>query len=410
MKKRTKRTWLLFALFCLTSYFLFASLSFTQEMPKPGEVVDKSNYKKYSHLFPEEFWPAFENGFGGFWKPISMKVVETKPALQPKKYLAYSEKNRGKFTLDKDGYIVGGYDHEGLPFPGVTKDDKDFATKFMWNTEYRYQADDWKGPEINYSKRKGETPFLVSFPSERLSFINRIYSPKIENPTGIERAQINTYVEPNSMKDFKFLTFRYLDPKKPDDTYLYIPSMRRVLRGDAGQRSTPLQGTIVAMDDFTGFEGKVSEFTYQFVREQKVLGIVDTGLTIEKAKALRAQSGKEMPFLSDNFEVRDVYVINIKSKDSQYPQSKKQIYIDKECHSILYTIVWDRAGKLWKVWCCGFIGEPLADGNKVHNFSSFAGLDIQSGYANFTCVDFKVNGQGFTSSDFVPSVLVKKSR
>ena len=79
MKKSMKTILVLFVVSFLTSCFLFTSLSFGQEMPKPGEVIDKSNYKKYAHLFPEEFLPGFENGCGGLMKPISIKVSETKP-------------------------------------------------------------------------------------------------------------------------------------------------------------------------------------------------------------------------------------------------------------------------------------------------------------------------------------------
>lgn len=65
MRKRMKTTLVLFTvslILCLS----VTSLSFGQEMPKPGEVIDKSNYKKYAHLFPEEGWlEGFENGWGG---------------------------------------------------------------------------------------------------------------------------------------------------------------------------------------------------------------------------------------------------------------------------------------------------------------------------------------------------------
>jgi hypothetical protein len=127
-------------------------------------------------------------------------------------------------------------------------------------------------------------------------------------------------------------------------------------------------------------------------------------------KKLRAQSGKELPYSSDNWEVRDVYVIEIKSKDPRYPQSKKQIYIDKECLAILYAIAWDRAGVVWKVWSYGYIERPLADGDKTHIFSVNYGIDVQFGLATSSFADFKVNGNGFTYSDFTPSALLKIGR
>ena len=49
----------------ITAVLFVAVSSFAQEMPAPGTTIDKSNYKKYMHLFPEEWAPAFEDGFGG---------------------------------------------------------------------------------------------------------------------------------------------------------------------------------------------------------------------------------------------------------------------------------------------------------------------------------------------------------
>ena len=40
--------------------------------------------------------------------------------------------------------------------------------------------------------------------------------------------------------------YRYLDPVKDDDMWLYVPALRRTLRAEAGQRSTPVQGLIQA--------------------------------------------------------------------------------------------------------------------------------------------------------------------
>lgn len=397
----------------LISCFLFSSLSIGQEMPKPGEVIDKSNYKKYAHLIPEELYAGFENGWGGFWKPISLKVVETKPASQPKRFLAYSEKNRGKYTLDKDGFIAGGYDYEGLPFPGVGPDDKDFATKFMWNFTYRYMRDDWVGPMLAYSKRKGEKVFFNVSDEIIVSFVSRMYDepkPKMKNPVGLQYAEWIRYTEPVNLRNFQMLIYRYLDPKKSDDTYLYLPTMRRVLRGEAGQRSTPLQGLITALDDFQGFDGRIPEFTYQLVKEQKLLAVADSKMNIELVKKMQAQTGKELVFDSDNWEVRDVYVIEIKAKDPKYPQSKTRIYIDKENPTIYHTASWDRAGKPWKFWNFAFAKRPVADGDTASSIEHNFGLDVQFGYGQTITLDFKLNGHGFRYNDVMPSAMTKRGQ
>ena len=115
---------------CLT----MTGYSFAQEIPKPGTVIDKNNYKKYAHLFPPEILPAFEDGFGGLTKPLSITVVNRTGTIHfPKAFLALSAANKGKYSLDANGNIVGGWQRNGLPFPDFQRSDKDFVTKLMWN-------------------------------------------------------------------------------------------------------------------------------------------------------------------------------------------------------------------------------------------------------------------------------------
>jgi hypothetical protein len=411
--KRIKGMKTILALFAvsLVSCFLFTSLSFGQEMPKPGEVIDKSNYKKYTHLFPEEFLAGFENGFEGLIKPMSIKVSETKSWPFPKVYQVFSEKNRGKFTLDKDGFIVGGYDYLGFPFPGVTKDDKDFPTKLMCNYQYKYWYDDRLGPFGGWNQRKGEPITRYTGIDYNISCNNRMYEdpkPFYKTPNNLQLALIIQYLSPPSQRNFIMLLPRYLDPRKSDDSYMYLPQMRRVLRGEGGERSTPVQGSLLAPDDFeVGFDAKVFEFTYQLLREQKVLGVANDKLTVAEAEK---QSKLDMPYPKDNWEVRDVYVIEIKSKNSRYPQSRKIIYMDKENLAIYYSPIWDRAGKLWKVLMGGSQKHRMPNGDDVPTMGGFLAFDLQFGMSALWLADWKVNGNGHKYVDFTPSALTKLGR
>jgi hypothetical protein len=414
MRKRMKRILPLYAVSILISCFLFVSISFSQEMPKPGQVIDKSNYKQYAHVFPEEILPGFENGFGGFWKPFVIKVVESKPASQPKAFLALSEKNRGKYTIDKDGFIAGGYDYIGLPFPGVTPDDKDFGAKFMYNHNYRYYwGDDAVGASRDAEKRKGESVTNLEFDEEMVSFVGRLIDPPkpfYKNPGGIQSTQLLAYTYPSSYRGQVLLTYKYLDQKKSDEVYIYLPTMRRVIRGDASQRSTPIQGTTQAWDDFNGFDGKVQEFTYQFLGQKKVLGCLTSPFTTAVSKKLQAEGGGTLPYSSENWEVRDTYVIEIKAKDPKYPQKTKVVYIDKDTLMILYAFAWDRAEKLWKAWYVNYSANELPNGDKVYTIKGALGIDVQIGYATFFTMDTKSNGNGLKYVDVMPSNMYKKSR
>lgn len=408
MRKSMKIIWVLTVVsFC----FLFASLTFGQELPKPGEVIDKSNYKKYAHLFSEEFLPAFENGFGGLMKPWSIKVSETKSWPMPKAYQVISEKNRGKYSIDNQGLIGGGYNYEGIPFPGLTKDDKDFANKLMWNYRYRYYADERLSNWGIWNRRLGEPITRMRGHNYEISCINRLYvdpKPFYKTPVDLQAATILYNLYPPSQRNFSYLLYTYLDPRKPDETYMYLPQMRRVLRGEGGERSTPVLGSIQSPDDFEGgFMGKTFEFTYKFVGEQKVLGVADSKMTTADAEK---SSQIDVPYHKDNWEVRDVYVIDIVPKDAKYPQSKKRVYIDKENFFPYFATAWDRAGKAWKVWASPAIKYPSAQGDILTTMQGMFAVDIQFGMASYYMGDWWLNGQGYKYVDFTPSALTRLGR
>ncbi len=409
MRQRMKTNLVWFTI--LVSCLLFASSSLGQEMPKPGDVIDKSNYKKYAHLFPEEFLPYFENGFE-IIKPISIKVSETKPTPVPKKYLTVSEKNLGKVTLDKDGLVVG-YDFHGFPFPDVKPGDKDFATKLMWNFQYRYYGDDIQEVPFTIEIRRGQKATWSRADAIWMYFYNRLYmdpKPVMKTPNNLFKVLRFIYKEPPGMKNLMFLTHRYADVTKSDDTYLYLPTMRRVLRGEAGQRSTPVQGSTQALDDFNVFDGRPFEFTYEFVKEQKVLGVPDNRMTWQEAlKNIVPISQSTIQTVG--WELKDVYVIDIKAKDAKYPQSKKRIYLDKEnFNNIYYAIAWDRAGKLWKVWYADNRRFTLPDGDIGTAMIGLVCVDVQFGLINCAFVDRKMNTGSFEYADFMPSTLLKLAK
>ncbi|MCX8021734.1 MAG: DUF1329 domain-containing protein [Syntrophorhabdaceae bacterium] len=407
-----KKTAVLIISVIITLILYIPSSTMGQEMPKPGDTIDKGNYKKYSHLFPAEFLPAFEDGFGGFIKPLSIKVSATKSYPVSTVVKGYSAKNKGRFGLDAQGNVTGGWDRNGEPFPDIDKNDKDFATKLMWNYDGRYQCDD-QIQTLAYSmeKRKGEPVRINEAEFMFLFFTNRAQiapKPKMDSPNGLLKAMLMRNTAPASIKNIMTLSYRYIDHKKPDDTYIYLPTMRRVLRGEAGQRSTPVVGSTQALDDFNIHDGRVPDFTYTIVGEQKVLAVVDTRLDVNTIKKMGTLT--DIPYPVDNYEVRDVYVIDIKPKDPKYPQSKKRIWVDKENSFAYYGVAWDRAGKVWKIWNLALINYPVPGGGYGFQNGNMFGLDIQFGMATMYATQQKSNTGQVTYNDVTPSNLLKLAR
>jgi hypothetical protein len=407
-----KRKNIFIALAATIMLIVFGVISFAQEMPKPGTVIDKSNYKKYAHLFPPEALQGFEDGFG-LHAPYSIQVGETKAYPFPKKFMELSAKNKGKYSVDKDGMIVGGWDRQGLPFPDLKKDDKDFVTKLMWNYDGRYENDDQdevRMPAI--TRRKGEKVKATTTHIAWLRFTNRIIldpKPLYQTPTKLKTAHYLHFTAPESMKNTITLDYRYIDLGKSDETFIYLPSLRRILRGEAGQRSTPIQSVCFSLDDMNIFDGRTVDFTYKLVGEQKVLACRNSTLPEDIKKGSWPPTNVPS-FAARTWDVVDTYVIDIFSKNPRYPQSRKRVWMDKENLHIYYGVVYDRAGKFWKFYEIAFTPMNVPGDNPFLLMQSHYALDAQFGFiAHSNGLDTIAN-VGLTYDQFTHAALLKMGR
>ena len=409
---KTKRAFAIL-LFIMVPALLFTGLSFGQEMPKPGTMIDKNNCKQYAHLFPPEFLGGFENGWGGLYHQITIKASQTKPAPLPPKFIALSEKNRGKFGFDQQGLVSGGWDYIGLPFPDLSRGDKDFATKLIWNAGYKYHPDDFVQQSTIYQRRKGEAIQYFMGPRggcerKTMYFTNRLYEdpkPFCKTPNNLQYANFFQFYAPGLQGMLRLETIK-LDPRATDDTFMYLPPLRRTLRMDASARATPQTGTLEAADDFSGFAGKPYRFTYEFVKEQKVLAVA-TGAESDPMLLEKDRRAGLLYFPHDNWEARDVYVVIVKSKDPKYPQSKKILYIDKENYNVYYAVAYDRAGKLWKLFIPIYAGIRLPDGAASFESTGMIDLDLQDDVVGYTCIPIPKTMDHYKADFFNERELVK---
>ena len=416
---KIKQSGLVIVIACLVCFLCFISVSLGQELiPAPGTVIDKSNIDKYKHLFPDDFYRAFTDGWG-VAKPLVIKVKETvkeMPVLEREREA--SEKNRGKYQLDSEGYIATDYRNiVGLPFPGVDPSDPDFAVKLMWNYDLKYQFDSIKGTDgLQMSRRKGERIALSLPITKRLSLTNRLFDdpkPYISNRNNCRRMIIIRLLYPPSIRDTMQMIWEPIDPRQESVMFVYVPSLRRTMRAETGESSTPVPMATTAPDDMEIFGGRIPDFNFKFIKEQKVLAVPHAKQFYMDTKHVRkvVKDLDHFPIQTDTWEVRDVYVIEITSKDPLYPQSKKLIYIEKEHPIAYYGVAYDRAGELWKVWMAERRVMQIKSGEKMNRQWSQFGIDIQMGFTEYAVFQKEtVNGFDYNENMFTSNSLRQMAR
>ena len=169
--------------------------------------------------------------------------------------------------------------------------------------------------------------------------------PEKPNPNGY-RSQLGLYpiLEPFDLKGVGAVGQRYIDPSKQDDSWLYLPSLRRVRRLSTAQRSDALFGQDTDVDSYYGYAGHVAWMTWKFIGERELLGTMHA-----QHYPVKWDAKTDWAF-DDVWEKRKVWVVEGVSKLPQYAYGKRVIFIDKEAWVVPYSDIYDRSGELWKIW------------------------------------------------------------
>jgi hypothetical protein len=314
-----------------------------------GDKITDQNIAKVKDLISPGLEWCIKRGF-----PIN--IVEPRRVDWPQAYKDATEKYSGQVKLSADGLTLQNY-VAGQPFPNIDPKDPQIALKIMHNYDYgfgqgvddtdlrNFDAD--TGSIADHGPMTVERHFLLDH-FRRLFWVARLYEdpkPEKPNPSGY-RAQQGLYpiLEPFDLKGVGALGNRYLDPSKQDDSWLYLPSLRRVRRLSTAQRSDALFGQDTDVDSYYGYAGQIAWMSWKYLGEKDIIGVLHAD-----HYPVKWDDKVDWAF-NDNWEKRHVYVIEGVSKLPQYAYSKRVLFIDKESWGIPYTDIYDRSGELWKIW------------------------------------------------------------
>ena len=339
----------------------------------PGDKITDQNLDKAKDLLSPGMEWCVKHGW-----PIT--IVESKRVDTPKAYKEATEKYAGQVKLAADGLSLQNY-VAGLPFPNPDPKDPQFAHKVMWNYDYHFLTTDDvdlrnfdadTGAIADHGPLTVERHFLLDH-FRRLFWNGRLYvdpKPEKPNPNGY-RAQQGLYpiLEPFDLKGVGALGNRYVDAAKQDDSWLYLPSLRRVRRLSTAQRSDALFGQDTDVDSYYGYSGHIAWMDFKYLGERELLSCYHA-----KNYPVKWHDKVDWAF-DETWEKRHVYVIEGISKLPQYAYGKRVIFIDKEAWIIPFSDIYDRSGELWKIWVNDVSFRPKAfEGANVIDYGEDRGF------------------------------------
>ncbi len=367
-------------LICLV---ILASASLAVADVQPGDVITKDNLSTAGALItPGVAWCVAHG--------MTMTVVPTKKVEWPRAYREATEAHSAQVRISADRNTLENY-VAGMPFATIDVNDPEAATKIMWNYQYKPLITDDvlmrdfqvpSGPMTFTAPMVPDREFMIGV-MRRLYYTGRLFvepKPALPNPEGVRYKEIlSPVVSPFDMKGVGELAVRYLSASRQDDTWLYVPAIRRIRRMSTAQRSDSLFGQDTDQDSYWGFSGHIAWSDWKLLGVKEILGVVHR----EHYRPRRCPGGADFVYC-DNWEKRRVYVIEGTSKMPQYAYGKRVLYIDTEAWIVLSSDIYDKSGELWKVWLEFFSFRKQAPDSSVI-------YDDEMGFTSAVMIDTQLN-------------------
>jgi Protein of unknown function (DUF1329) len=374
-----------------------------------GTTITMRNWRQFKQYMPVGMIGFFEGSY--FWKmpaDVEMPVGPTVIHELPRGYLEASEKygSQTRVLHMPDGHMNLANYVAGMPFPNPEPPDKG----------YKILANVWfpGGPYLQVlSPATGLGSFCTAdrFGNSACTKTSLVYrqlaynwSPDVPRTepeaAGAWYSEWLMIEQPEQSRYTADLTLFWQDLNKMEDSYVFVPALRRSLRLAVSARCAPLFASDMTHDDQRGgYNGGLALFNADYLGTRKILAITElTDADGVWPGNYNMPMGWSKPSWGP-WSLRDVDVIDVRRVPSEragYCYGSKIMYIDHQFYHQLWEEIYDANLKLWKVVHIGLHpaeiipGEGLTplDGSLIESY-----WDLQNDHVSHI---FSANPDGKT--------------
>jgi len=343
-----------------------------------GDVITNDKVESLKPFLPEQFW---SNRDFFFYEGMQLEIGPfQRDYSEAPEYLAATERFKGQAKIGPasslENYTAG------RPFPEKIDcaGDPDAGTKIIWNFDYQWDGD---GSNSNYYysywDRGEELPLYFQGTAKTILLSHRIEKQMLDEDNGDlfrgekRKNAFGVEVEaPFDARGIMLMTYRYKESDRPtaetknDDTWVYVPTLRRVRRISAAQRTDAVSGTDFTFDDLRSFAGIVPQYTWECLGEADILAPINSRVAAYPYNEDRNFGPYGLSYADDRWEMRKAWKIRFIPENSDHPYHHKDIYIDQQTYVALYSFAYDRKNELWKIITHNhrWSGDELTDDTK----------------------------------------------
>ncbi len=329
---------------------------------KEGDVIPFDQIEKLRPYLPSEFW---DNRDFFFYEGMRLEIGPTQKDYAPAgPYTDATEKFKGQARIGPDNglenYVAG------QPFPMDEIDclgDPQAGVKVMWDFDYQWNGG---GGSANfyysYWDRGEELPLYYQGTGRTVDLSHRPEAQYLDDQSGdIFRGEKRknafgvTVDAPFDARGIVLLSYRYKSTDGPregaknDDTWVYVPTLRRVRRISAAQRTDAVAGTDFTFDDLFSFAGIVPQYEWTCLGEKQMIAPMNSKVKAYPYDKEHNFGPYGLSYADDRWELRDTIIVRMTPKNSDHPYHHKDIYIDKQTLNAHYSFAYDQKEELWKI-------------------------------------------------------------
>jgi len=363
---RTRTAWIACAILALGSLALPASAQEDTGPSTPsfkeGDVIGIDKIDSLKPFLPEEFW---SNRDFFFYEGMKLEIGPFFRDYSPAPaYLAASEKFAGQAKIGPGAGLENQVAGQPFAMDKIDcKGDPEAGTKIIWNFDQQWEGD---GSDsrfyYSYWDRGEELPLYYEGTAKTVQLSRRVEPEFLDKEGGYmfrgERRKSAFGIEvdaPFDARGILVMTYRYKESEKQtsqtknDDTWVYVPTLRRVRRISSAQRTDAVSGTDFTFDDLRSFSGVVPQYSWKCLGEMDILAPVNSKVAAYPYKKDHNFGPYGLSYADDRWELRHAVKIRFTPNNSDHPYHHKDIYIDKQSMTPLYSFAYDRKEELWKI-------------------------------------------------------------
>lgn len=331
---------------------------------KQGDVVTFDQVEKLKDYLPPEIWNRRDFVF---YEGMKMQIGPLfRKYAHPPEFDAATARFKGQPKLGPSGSLENYTAGQPFPMDAIScKGDPDAGVKIMWNFDAQWEGD---GNATNYLytywDRGEQLPLYYEGTAKVVMLSGRVEKENLDTQGGdLFKNETRKYAfgaevdAPYDSRGIQVLTYRYkssngvpgLATTRNDDTWVYVPSLRRVRRISTAQRTDAISGTDFTFDDIASFGGIVPQYKWECLGEVDVLAPVNTMVKGYPYVKNQNFGPYGLSFASDRWELRHAFKVRMTTLQPDHPYSYKDIYVDKDSAMALYSFAYDQKKELWKI-------------------------------------------------------------